>query len=591
MILEANATQSSLLVVEAGMTLIAMSLAYVCPNFAADRFATVEKFVGKLAKKRAWSITMVAVLACVLRLAVLPAVPVPEPYIHDEFSYLLAGDTFAAGRLTNPTHPMWPHFESFHITLLPTYMSMYFPGQGLFLAAGQVLFGHPWFGVLISAGIFCGSLYWMLLGWLPPGWALFGGLLAVCRLALFSYWVNSYDGGFVAAIGGTLVLGALPRLRRSFGVRNALWMALGFAILANTRPFEGLLVSLPAVAMLLWWRLKQYPLPGRLMVRRMAAPAALLMLTAAGMAYYNYRVFGNPFTIPYQVNRTTYASAPHFLWQKPRPEPIYRHKVMRDFYTNWELADFNYARTLFGFIDESIRKFGITIFFVFGFALMPPLLLLPRTIRDQRVRYLVWGSLVFGAGILCNAWLFPHYLAPFFGGMYVILLQCMRHLRARSAGPRPWGTALVRSLAVTCLLLVGIRILAAPLGIATERWPTSWYGTKPLGLTRAAIKSYLESLPGKQLVLVRYSPTHAPFIDWVYNAADIDRSKVVWAREMDAPSNAALLRYFADRQVWLVEPDSDTPAPVPLALADRNIVSQTGLKHSVSGHKEAERDE
>jgi hypothetical protein len=69
----------------------------------------------------------------------------------------------------------------------------------------------------------------------------------------------------------------------------------------------------------------------------------------------------------------------------------------------------------------------------------------------------------------------------------------------------------------------------------------------------------LKSYPGRQLAIVRYSPDHTPFDDWVYNAADIDKSEVIWAREMDAPDMEELLRYFKDRTVWLVEPDCDPP--------------------------------
>jgi hypothetical protein len=549
----------SFLIAEAGATLIAVAAAACWPAAGAGWLSKVELAFGRLARRRGWSVFTVGAAALIIRLAILPLAPVPQPFIHDEFANLLAADTFATGRLTNPTHPMWMYFESFHITQHPTYMSMYFPAQGLVLAAGKLLTGHAWFGIWFTAGLMCSAICWMLQAWLPPGWALLGGMLAVMRLALFSYWVDDYHGGAVAAIGGALVLGALPRILRTARMRDWLWMALGIAILGASRPFEGVLLCLPVAGALLL-RARRFV---SFHLRRAVPAAALLTVAGAMTLFYDYRVFGDPFTLPYQVNRATYASAPVFLWQQPRPAPAYRYKVMRDFYTNWELADFLRARTPRGFFEGEARKLGIVIFFFFGFALFPPLVLLPRALRDRRLRFLIATGALFAVGLSLNAWLFPHYVAPFACALYAILLQAMRHLRVWRPRGQPLGLALVRVVPVLCLILAGLRLYAEPLRLSIPRWPSMWYGTQPLGLPRARVQAELESRPGPQLAVVRYAPGHVPFDDWVYNAADIDRSKVVWAREMETGNSADLLRYFRERQVWLVEPDSNPPRISP----------------------------
>ena len=386
-------------------------------------------------------------------------------------------------------------------------------------------------------------------------------MIAVFRVGLFSYWVNSYYGGAVPAIGGCLLLGALPRLRQRFTTVDGIWLATGIAILANSRPFEGVLVTIPALAVLLrdWWKLER-PIHW---VRRAMIPALLLMAVAVGMLYYNQRVFGNPLTLAYTVNRGTYAMAPVFLWQKPRPEPVYHNPEMKSFYTGWEMEDFTYTQSLAGFFDRTVQKFGVTFVFVFGVLLMPPLIGIMRTVRDRRVSYLWKAGLIMGAGMCVNAWLFPHYIAPFIGGFYVLLVQSMRHVRMWKIATRPVGPALMRVMAISCILLAGIRLAAVPLGIRVERFPNMWYGNPAWGLERAVVQAKFQSMPGQHLAIVRYKKDHLAFDEWVYNAADIDHSKVVWAREFDAPRNAKLLEYFKGRQVWLVEPDEDQPEPRP----------------------------
>src|SRR5713101_7404834 len=189
----------SLFGTEAVIVAIALGFAFTAPRAGAGWFRAVEERLGRLARRRALSVAVVGVSALLARALLLPVVPIPEPAVHDEFSYLLAADTFASGRLANPTHPMWVHFESFHISHQPTYMSMYPPVQGLVLAAGKLIGGKPWLGVWVMVALMCSAICWMLQGWLPPGWALFGGALAVMRLGLFSYWINSYWGAAATA--------------------------------------------------------------------------------------------------------------------------------------------------------------------------------------------------------------------------------------------------------------------------------------------------------------------------------------------------------------------------------------------------------
>ncbi len=557
-----------LLLLEAALTLVIVALAMGCHPRArhSSLSSRLENLFRKMARRRSLAVLVTGLGAGILRLLILPVAPIPMPVIQDDFSYLLAAETFASGRLTNPTDPLWVHFESFHITHFPTYMSMYFPAQGMMLAAGKLIFGHPWFGVWASCALMCAAICWMLQGWLPPGWAFLGGVLATLRLALFSYWIDTYTGGSVAAIGGALVLGALPRIWRMSRTRDFFWMALGMAILANSRPYEGLLVCVPSVLFLIWQLAKKSCISPSLMVRRVVPAALLLLATVAFMAYYNYRLFGSVFTPPYAVNRATYASAPHFIWQSPRPEPKYRHKVLRDFYHGEELRSFLESRTPTGFFKTgAVKALWMAMFFL-GFALLPAVGMLPWVLRDGRIRFLLVSGAIFAIGLAAETWLIPHYVAPFTAAFYAILLQCLRHLRVWRPGGRPSGLFLVRAIPALCLVLAILCAFAQQLHIqrSPDRGSTqAWYGTRPLGLERAHVVAELESHPGPQLAIVRYSPQHDSLIEWVYNAADIDRSKVVWAREMNPADNQNLLNYYNGRTAWLVEPDSKPPRVSP----------------------------
>jgi hypothetical protein len=485
----------------------------------------------------------------------------PEPRVHDEFSYLLSADTFTHGRLSNPTHPMWVHFESFHIIHRPSYASKYMPAQGLFLALGQWLSGHVVFGLWISFGLACASICWMLQAWLPPSWALLGGLLAIVRFGFlghafpadgYGYWSQSYWGGSVACMGGAITFGALRRIVAKPNVSHALLMALGMAVLAASRPFEGLLVCLPASAALLFWMSRSERPRWRQLLKIVALPiGTVLAATLALIGFYNFRITGNPLRMPYQIHEEAYGLSPLFLWQAPKEEPVYRHKVIHDFYTGWILRYYMSQRSLSGFLIESEQKVTRLWFFYLGLFLTPPLLMLPWVLRNRWMQFALLSCAIVMCGLLSETWVWPHYAAPMAGVIFCLVLQGFRQLRLWRFQGQPAGLFVARVIPLAC-----IASLVVPLGQHLGKSPQIW------SLERARILKDLENIEGQQLVIVRYEPSHDPADEWVYNEADIDGARVVWAREMDSKNDIDLLSYFTDRRIWLLLPDS---TPVRLA--------------------------
>src|SRR6266404_4296650 len=325
------------------LTFILGLIALLFPNIANRFFRRAEEFFSRLAQRKGLAIIVLFFSVIALRLAALPVLPVPVPGIHDEFSYLLMADTFAHGRLANPSHPLWISFETFHVNWLPQYASMYPPAQGFALALGQLL-GHPWIGVLLTDAAMCAAILWMLQGWLPARWAFLGGALAALKFGVASYWMNSYWGGATAAIGGALVLGALARILKRAKIRDALLLGIGVAILANSRPYEGFLFCILAAACLLWWLIgktnSRQPL--RVRLQNVLAPlAAMLLLTAAFMGYYNWRLTGNALLLPHSLSERTYHTTGLFLWDHKKPEMHYRNQQFEDFYNGWERENYD----------------------------------------------------------------------------------------------------------------------------------------------------------------------------------------------------------------------------------------------------------
>jgi hypothetical protein len=427
---------------------------------------------------------------------------------------------------------------------------MFPPAQGFVLALGQLL-GHPWIGVLLSVAAMCAAILWMLQAWLPARWAFLGAALVALKFGIAGYWINSYWGGAVAATGGALVLGAMPRIVRRARTRDALLLGLGIAILANSRPYEGLLFCIPVASWFLWWLVgkTKSPVASRTRIVQIFVPLAIVMTLAIGfIAYYNWRLTGNAFLMPHILNTRTYHTTPLFLWEHAKPPLHYRNPQFEDFYNGW--ARENYANSWHDVARVSLEKLvrnGSTYFWWGALLLLPAA---PFVFSDRKMRLPLAILLLGMAGVFVVVWSMPHYAAPLTCVIFLLLVQTMRHLRTFRPRGRPLGLAF--SWAVVCLL-------ATDIAFSVRRHvcdPLEW--TCQGDPSRAAIEKKLSHTPGKHLIMVRYEEDHNVHDEWVYNGAEIDSAKVLWARELDPAQNERLFAYFKDRQIWLVTPDSDS---------------------------------
>ncbi len=543
-------------------------LAFLAPRLGRKSFARVETRFSEYAANRTLAIVLAGSVPVILRISLLPAIPIPVPRIADEFGHLLLADTFAAGRITNPTHPMWHFFESLYIFHQPTYSSVYPMAQGFMMAIPLALHLHPWIGVMLSAGLMCAAVCWMLQAWLPPKWALLGALIAGLRFDLVTTWMNSYWGGATAAIGGALLMGAMPRLLRQPRIRDVLLAALGLAILSQSRPFEGILLSLPVGLLLLSRLFKNL----RVLAPLIAASAVVM----AGGLYYNARVTGHAALLPYQLHQRIYGTPQYLLLSTPvlTASRVSEFKDIRDNF-EWQLGLFQDQSTFSGFEEALQAKFRSFWDFYLQPIFSVPLLLLPMILRRHDMRFLFWSSLfVLLADFLLYPFFFPHYAAPLSGPILVLVLQGARYLRTlRWRGARV-GDAAFRWLATAAALSSALLVLGAALSPGTVVQAST---------PRSKIEQELERRGGKHLVLVRYTPRHNFQEPWVYNSADVDRAAIVWARELDEASLAPLLKYYSDRQVWMVNADAQVPKLRP--YEERNNPQFSALQ-SATGKNE-----
>jgi hypothetical protein len=501
-----------------------------------------------LARHRAASVAAVIAFCIALRLAAGLVLPHPRPYVGDEFSYLLGGETLAAGRLANPQHPMWRFFESPHIIVHPVYASKYPPAQAVLLALCDKLFGDPAAGVFLSVALFAGAVCWALQSFVPASWAVLGGLFVAVSFGPGHYWTESYWGGAVTAVGAALVIGAFRRIT-ALGAPAYGWLfGLGAMILVNSRPYEGgvLVLCLGVLAVIHAWKRKR----PRLLLPLVISAA----LTAAVMAVCNWRVTGHALQLPYALYQAQYGPAPTLWIAGARLSSSYGHAELQRVF-EYFIRELNnvLAYPLPQRVGVLFVRLAVVLIFGVGPAAFLPMIFVPALRRDRTVRMLSAITLLVAAAALLDVSMFLHYAAPLVTLLLVLSFTALHRMtRVRSGA----------TISVVILLIMfgaGLGRIGEALAGRNINYPAR----PPFRLDRDGMVRMLSRDPGQHVVFVRYAPGHNVNIEWVYNGADIDGARVIWAHHLGETSNRALLNYYAGRRFWLLQPDSPHPAVAP----------------------------
>lgn len=483
------------------------------------------------------------------------------PMSSDEYGFLLIADTFRHGRLTNPPHPLWKHFENFYILQQPTYTSKYWPAQAVAIASGWITLGHPMHGVRLSGALACIAVFWMLCGWFNRPWALVGTLLAATSFVVFD-WNQTYLGGNVALLAGALCLGALVRLMREPRSRDAVVFGLGMAILSNSRPFEGLVFSLCLGVSLLSWVItagrQRFGLP--VLAARIAIPIALVMAAdLAWIAFYSAAVTGDPFTVPYTLYIRRYEALPLFLFQSPLSPSAPTCAMVA--YNEAVISQLRSYQTVLGLTIEDSRRLltiAVTLISVGG---LPFFVLGVRSfVRSGQILlpFVITISTVIAFSVFPFE---PYYFAHLVPAVLILTIAGIRSL--------PPGSFIgLVGLLLPAGQMLAILLFVAKQGVVPSVGPNA----------REGVEARLAPLEGRHLVVVKEECSPANW-GFVYNDADVDASKIVWAKDLGPKANDALLAYYRDRTIWLLEiergearirPFTDGPIALPAARDSRH---------------------
>ncbi|MDE3198145.1 MAG: hypothetical protein KGN84_17485, partial [Acidobacteriota bacterium] len=317
-----------------------------------------------------------------------------------------------------------------------------------------------------------------------------------------------------------------------------------FGLQAITRPFETLFLVVCAA-----------PFVRRRHAIVLAALAPFLLLTLA----QNKAVTGSFTTLPYMLSRNQYGVPATFTFQ---PNAVAHRELNQE-----QKLACRAESEVHGDAPETIGKYmarlGARVKFLRFFFLPPLYLALLFAIPSLREPRCLWaaGSIaLFVLGSNFYSYFYPHYIAAV---TCLMLLFAMAGLARLSRINRD----AMRILALLCFthfaMWYGIHLFGNE-AIFTATGPYESWDFVNFGDSegRRAVEREISAAQGRQLVFVRFGPSHL-LREWQHNDADIDGSRVVWALDLGAEEDEKLVRYYPDRGVWLLQPDAYPPSLTP----------------------------
>ncbi|MCH2173077.1 hypothetical protein MK489_20045 [Myxococcota bacterium] len=504
----------------------------------------------------------------------------PRPTTLEDFSVLLAADTFSNGRLANPPPALPTYFERPYQLVQPKYVSIATPLPALVALAGNAL-GDPGRASILTFALACVSVWWMLsaIRGISAGYSFLGSMVLTTHPNLLIDWGIGYTGASLGMLGAALVYGATFRLRKAPHSAHAWVLGLGAAILWLSWPYEGLLACVPAAWILLRDGIRP-PSAGanKLTLNKLLPTLLLLLATVTFTGYFNWRTTEDPLQSPRSLYNETYASVPDLLFMERPPAKDYPNISLEILYSKDTRFTKPYTdrQDLVGFLGGLAEKAKLYGNFLLPFPLLLLLLGLPWCMRDPDVRFACASLLLFGAGLAAQTFERTEFLGPFVPLGLVVLLASTARIGSFRAGPVPLG------------LIVITGLIAWSWNAMLDRYDDH---SIELQLRPTYEKNYLEDIalsnPGSHLALAHYAQGHHVEYDWTRNDADIDGARMVWALDLGEDANREIANHFPDHTLWLLHsgvngvrfiPHPDTAKirqTVPPEASDENVPGRT----------------